>query len=205
MASAEPDPTETPILSAKLTFHLLPELAEAGDTASLQGNLPLDEYKVGARSFKLQAGVSYDLGLANTGDAVLLTGSARAGAITECTRCLEEARLALDAEVEAYYLLNQGDAEVAEYDDTAVLVDYTGKVDLAIPIVASLVYETPFIVLCDEECKGLCPKCGENLNIAECDCGEELDPTHPFAALRSLFPSEAPSAANGEDAGQAGV
>ena len=53
-----------------------------------------------------------------------------------------------------------------------------------------LLMETPFVVLCREDCKGLCPVCGENLN--EHDCGhaaliaERRAASNPFAVLASL-------------------
>ena len=40
-------------------------------------------------------------------------------------------------------------------------------------------------LLCKENCKGLCCKCGRNLNDGPCDCQKELDPR--FAALRQLL------------------
>ena len=40
-------------------------------------------------------------------------------------------------------------------------------------------------LLCREDCKGLCPQCGKNLNDGPCGCRKELDPR--FAALRQLL------------------
>ena len=40
-------------------------------------------------------------------------------------------------------------------------------------------------LLCKEDCKGLCCKCGKNLNDGPCDCQKELDPR--FAALKQLL------------------
>lgn len=39
--------------------------------------------------------------------------------------------------------------------------------------------------LCREDCKGLCPRCGKNLNLGSCDCGKEIDPR--FAVLEQLL------------------
>ena len=43
--------------------------------------------------------------------------------------------------------------------------------------------ETKF--LCSEDCKGLCPTCGKNLNLGPCGCRKELDPR--FAVLEQLL------------------
>ena len=40
-------------------------------------------------------------------------------------------------------------------------------------------------LLCDEDCKGLCCRCGKNLNDGPCSCQKELDPR--FAALKQLL------------------
>lgn len=40
-------------------------------------------------------------------------------------------------------------------------------------------------LLCKEDCKGLCPRCGKNLNDGPCSCQKELDPR--FAALQQLL------------------
>ena len=40
-------------------------------------------------------------------------------------------------------------------------------------------------LLCDEDCKGLCHRCGKNLNDGPCNCQKELDPR--FAALKQLL------------------
>ena len=40
-------------------------------------------------------------------------------------------------------------------------------------------------LLCKEDCRGLCPRCGKNLNDGPCNCQKELDPR--FAALKQLL------------------
>ena len=40
-------------------------------------------------------------------------------------------------------------------------------------------------LLCKEDCKGLCCRCGKNLNDGPCNCQKELDPR--FAALKQLL------------------
>ena len=43
----------------------------------------------------------------------------------------------------------------------------------------------PTKILCSEDCKGLCPKCGVNLNLGKCSCKKEIDPR--LAALKELL------------------
>ena len=70
------------------------------------------------------------------------------------------------------------------------LVSDDNTIALSDALLSSLVMETPFVVLCRPDCKGLCPVCGANLN--EEDCGhaaqmeEERLKASPFAVLASL-------------------
>ena len=41
--------------------------------------------------------------------------------------------------------------------------------------------------LCRESCKGLCPRCGANLNVETCSCGQEIN-SSPFAILKKNIP-----------------
>ncbi len=51
------------------------------------------------------------------------------------------------------------------------------KLDIAGILWEQFVISQPFKYLCSEDCKGLCPVCGKNLNFGECDCQKEsLDP-----------------------------
>ena len=45
----------------------------------------------------------------------------------------------------------------------------------------------PYKVLCKEDCKGLCPVCGTNLNISQCHCQEEEEIDPRFEKLKNLF------------------
>ena len=58
--------------------------------------------------------------------------------------------------------------------------------DLTEPMAAALLAQLPMKVLCREDCKGLCPVCGKDLNTGACNCRTgELDPR--FDDLRAFF------------------
>ena len=59
------------------------------------------------------------------------------------------------------------------------------KVDLDDLLRQQLYLSLPVKNLCAEECRGLCPGCGANLNQADCTCGAGEDRS-PFAVLRQL-------------------
>ncbi|MDR1714201.1 MAG: YceD family protein [Coriobacteriales bacterium] len=153
----------------------------------MTGTLPLDVLSKGALSVDLRDGLAYDLLLSNTGNGILLTGSVSATGTTECSRCLEPASLELTGEVEGYFITNPRDEELELADDEFALVPANGEVDLAPAVSAAAIFELPQVVLCQPDCRGLCPHCGVNLNVASCDCASLLAADHPFAALGELL------------------
>lgn len=170
-------------------------LANPGDTWSVAGHLDEVGYSLGDHEFSLPSGMDYDVVLTNAGEGILATGLLRAHVVGTCDRCLEDAEFDVAAEVDEYYLFEEP-VDVADDEDEAdyELVSPDRTIDLSGALLAALVMETPFVVLCREDCAGLCPVCGANLN--EVDCGHvaqiaaerERDriEASPFAALAGL-------------------
>ena len=64
----------------------------------------------------------------------------------------------------------------SEESDTILLVPDM-KLDLDEFIYTEVVLGLPMKHLCNEDCKGICPKCGKNLNVGKCECSfKEIDP-----------------------------
>ena len=168
-------------------------LDNPGDTLSLAGTYPLTSYECSGRLFEVPEGVAYDVILTNAGQGILATGMVRAQVLATCDRCLGPATLDLAGELDEYFLFEEpSEDEIGDDEDIAdfALVSSDNTFDLAPALCASLAMETPFVVLCSDDCKGLCPVCGQNLN--EADCGhaalkeEERLENSPFAALKGL-------------------
>ncbi|MCH4890275.1 DUF177 domain-containing protein [Acidaminobacter sp. JC074] len=97
-----------------------------------------------------------------------------------CNRCLDELEYELEGEIVRSIVKERNDAE-----DDNVYVE-SAVIDLYDVIYNDIVLNLPSQVLCDENCKGLCPDCGANLNTSECTCEDEkIDPR--FAKLKNLF------------------
>ncbi len=173
-------------------------LANAGDTIALADHLDISSYQVGDRTLELPAGIDYDVVLTNAGEGILATGIVLAHARCQCDRCLDDADLDVAGEVDEYYLFHEPDAGVLEPDEEEgpdyTLVSPDSTIDLADAINAAIVMDVPYVVLCREDCAGLCPVCGENLNHVDCGHAEQLKEqqerdrmaSSPFAALRDL-------------------
>jgi uncharacterized protein len=60
------------------------------------------------------------------------------------------------------------------------------KLDITDTIITAVILSVPAKFLCKEDCKGVCPKCGKNLNEGPCDCKEEVKDSR-WAALAQLL------------------
>ena len=165
-------------------------LTSPGDTVSVQNRLDVDSFAIGGRELNVKDGISYDVVLTNTGDGILATGMARFEADTTCDRCLGPAHLDVNAEISCYYLHEEPEDDVEDESDFGLIDDSDGTIDLSEAIQGGLAMEIPYVVTCTDDCKGLCPQCGANLNDGPCGCVIEHDPDfdrpNPFAALAAL-------------------
>ncbi len=51
----------------------------------------------------------------------------------------------------------------------------------------AVILEYPISFVCREECKGLCPNCGANLNESQCECQNQFRPGTPFSPLKKFW------------------
>ena len=138
-----------------------------------------DEKLYGAKPF--QSPVHIKGVVSNESGVVRLAGSIETIYSTECARCLKPLEIPLSAEAD---MMLSDDPEAEEEDDLFVLT--SDSVDPADVLVPALILQVQMTYLCKEDCKGLCPICGSNLNQGQCGCKtDNIDPR--FESLRSLF------------------
>ena len=119
--------------------------------------------------------------LTNTKKGILFEADGNTEAVYLCSRCLERVKVPIQFNInEMFYpsgsVENEKEAETFCDDE----------MDLTDVIQRSILENLPMKVVCKEECKGLCPKCGKNLNEGDCDCNDtEFDPR--LESLRTLF------------------
>lgn len=99
-----------------------------------------------------------------------------------CARCLAESVYPIDIDSEVHLLASDDLSWDDEYDSFIIEND---KVDLLEIANVEIIQEIPIQPLCDEDCLGLCPRCGKNLNLEECDCEPETDSR--FDILKELL------------------
>jgi len=130
--------------------------------------------------------------LLRTSQGVLVTGKLRTVLRSQCRRCLEpcDVQVTLHLEEEFHPSVSIADAPVdpipdEEYDE-ALVIDEHHILDLSEVIRQGLWLVAPTEALCRPDCAGLCPECGGNRNLGECQCKQvTIDPR--WAALQALI------------------
>ncbi len=115
---------------------------------------------------------------------MLLTLKADVSYRTECARCLKELHRSLTFELSKNAAVSG--TLVGEDNDDYVIIE-NSVLDL-VPVTEELLFlELPSRDLCSENCLGLCPKCGKDLNEGKCGCQtKEIDPR--LEVLRKFLP-----------------
>ena len=124
--------------------------------------------------------------ITNTAGYMRMTLTMSVDYVAQCARCLSpvtgQFTLDLEKTVAPRNLL--GDLDEDKLDEFAIIED--GFLDMDEQLREQLEMEFPMRFLCREDCKGLCPKCGKNLNEGECNCDHtEIDPR--MEPLRKLL------------------
>lgn len=106
-----------------------------------------------------------------------------------CSRCLEPFTLPVDQTFDLRYQphaqnTGEGEREIEEDDLTTAFYE-NDEIDLGQLMREQFYLALPMKPLCAEDCKGLCPVCGKNLNREMCDCNRTWDDPR-MAALREL-------------------
>lgn len=115
----------------------------------------------------------------NEAGILRLEGTLTAEMICVCDRCGEAfeslKEMALDATI----------VEENPEDDPSLFVLEGNEIDLDELLSTLFILDMETKFLCKEDCKGLCPTCGKNLNLGPCGCRKSLDPR--FAVLEQLL------------------
>ena len=158
---------------------------ERDGSLEVSARIPPDDPLWEHLAVKLREAVEVDLrgSVAGTGQ-IVVRGSVVAPLEQECRRCLESVSGEVETELTLVFTASD-DPDLEEDDDVRVYDAAAPELDLSEPVREELIFAIDPFVVCDPECKGLCPQCGTNLNTDSCDCTvDEPDPR--WDALRSL-------------------
>jgi uncharacterized protein len=143
-----------------------------------------------AEGYRVVAPVHLVLDVHKDRDAFRVTGCVETRLELECGRCLERFEIPVDGTFELRYVsqsqnAGHGEREIGEDDlTTAFYRDQT--LDLGELMHEQLELALPMKPLCSNDCKGLCPECGANLNTTTCACAVQWQVPR-LAALQGLL------------------
>lgn len=121
----------------------------------------------------------------SVGEGVLVRGRMATRLTRECRRCLVEVPVELDDEVTLLFEPLEDEDEGDLDGEVYPLPERGDRLELGPALREELLLRIPEFVVCSEACRGLCPRCGTNLNEAECDCAPEEE-AGPWSALKKI-------------------
>lgn len=172
------------------------DLAEIVRTVGKQQIYEIDEPPFTDQDVEYVAPIRGRVTVTNSGRLLLVRGYIETVISLECGRCLSDVRQPVRAALEEQYSLSE--VENAVYHDVspAIVADEENEVppglfdgnvmNLGVLIRQAVILASPLAPLCREDCKGLCPTCGKNLNLGACACPKS-SAGKPLASLGDLL------------------
>jgi len=160
-------------------------LTESGETL-------FEEIKKDLVDFELKGPLDVDLFIEPAGPDFRVKGKLKGNILLTCSRCLASFILPLDMPWEAILSplsVLKGEEEVElTGEDVEVSFFKDDVIDLSQILRDQIFLSIPWKPLCQEVCKGICPRCGKNLNDGACQCPGTSEGS-PFEILNKLKPS----------------
>ncbi|HTY59684.1 MAG TPA: DUF177 domain-containing protein [Bacteroidota bacterium] len=120
-------------------------------------------------------GVDVKATLEKTSRQMFLRASVVTEAEVACDRCVAPIREPVVASYQMHYVWEESEAERIDPSEVQVILPGQSVIDVADDVRQTVILALPLKHVCREDCRGLCPHCGRNLNEGECDCKESRD------------------------------
>ncbi len=152
----------------------------------IEASLEMDAVTYGKETFLVLEKEPIHFAILHTGKKLLkLSGHTKVTVAIPCDRCLKE--VPVDFVLDFAQEINFGNPD-ENPEEALEISNFIEKnmLDADAFICNEILAQWPMKVLCSDSCKGICPKCGKDLNEGSCDCEQgELDPR--MAAIRDVF------------------
>lgn len=164
------------------------DISEAGLSVDVSASSAELSAIAGKLDFTLSAPVQAHLEMSRTGAEVLVSGEIQAALGFVCSRCLKE----FEYQVDSAFSLSYTRARQTEKEKELTKADFdvnvlsSNEINTTEMLLGQLTLEAPMKPLCREECKGLCPKCGADLNVGACGCAAGHKTDLRFAGLKDF-------------------
>ena len=161
-------------------------LKDDGKILRVDADFGPDTFEMKLGKYPITRKTPVSLVLTNKGKRnLLIQGKMDLTILIPCGRCLEEVPVEFELDFEKKIDMNLTEEERREaLDECAYIHGYDLDVDEL--VYSEILVNWPLRVLCKEDCKGICSRCGANLNQGSCDCDTaDLDPR--MAVISDIF------------------
>lgn len=160
-------------------------LKETGNKIELNGRLDLDDVRYLGEDFHFVTAPTIEGSVFNNGKSLVLTATVHLCLGVKCARCMKDICENLSFDLEESLIRQE---ENSDPDGDAVVFE-GNEIDITEIVQTGFFMNVPGKFLCSEDCKGLCPECGQNLNDGECSCDKGvIDPR--WEALKKIMDSD---------------
>ena len=140
--------------------------------------LAFDDFQFFSNDVKFASDIKVDGVFKNLGDVIFFEGKASTVLNCECGKCLKEFSKDFEFSFDQKFSKNPNSDDVCAFEGNEIFIDDV--------IIQALCMDLPISFVCADDCKGLCHKCGKNLNEGECDCeDDDIDPR--MAVLKNFL------------------
>ena len=140
----------------------------------------IEDIEYPGRWIRFADDVTVEINYVFDGSGFETSGSVKTALKGECARCAKELTVPFAHEFEERFEKN------APEDGDAY--PFSGEeLDLSDLVRDTILLNMENYVLCKDDCRGLCPVCGCDLNTVQCSCEQESEEDNPFAKLKALF------------------
>ena len=147
-------------------------LASEGSSIQIAKTIELDSELFSDNGIILNTPVNLSGDIKSVSGMLYMTLDISTEFVAQCSRCLSDTAQKLNFTINEVF----SKPELENENDDVIILD-SNEINLRDIVVESLSCALPITSLCNENCKGLCPVCGCNLNIEECSCEvEDIDP-----------------------------
>lgn len=162
------------------------------DKLDLNFSQKVDTINYCDNNYKLTSPLNLKGKISNTNKGLYLDVDVDFTILDTCSRCLDDVEVPIEYSIQGFLVKEDYDED--SFEDYDAFIYHSDEVNLIDIIEQTLDFNMPIASLCSEDCKGLCHKCGANLNKEECSCNETandeefIDPR--FAKLKDLFKND---------------
>ena len=144
-------------------------LVSDGQSKKISADIALENAEFNGNFLRFTKPVSVCGTAENIGGSIVLSLKADTRFETECAKCLENFGVDFSYDISETFVKNGAS------DGVCTLCG--GEIDLSDVVLQHLYMNHPISFICKDDCKGLCQKCGQNLNKGDCTCGnDDIDP-----------------------------